>query len=141
MAERGAHVELEARERHRVDELVAHVDATNCDRVVMYLVQVASYVPEPEDGEVTTHILWKISVCLFSVVMPVALVLPCVSAPHAVASLCLPGSRTTVVLKWVHSRRYDTGELGIWYEEEGGTEMKTVITLRYNVYKFSTSFF
>ena len=36
----------------RLDELLPHVDATNCDRVVMYLVQVASYVPEPEDGEV-----------------------------------------------------------------------------------------
>ena len=40
-------------------------------------------------------------------------------AAHAVASFCLPGSRTAVVVKWVHSRRYDTGELGIWYEEEG----------------------
>ena len=36
----------------RLDELLPHIDATNCDRVVMYLVQVASYVPEPEDGEV-----------------------------------------------------------------------------------------
>ena len=35
-------------------------------------------------------------------------------------SVCVPGSRAAVVLKWVHSCRYDMGkQLGIWYEEEG----------------------
>ena len=28
------------------------MDKTNCERVVMYLSQVAMYVPEPEDGQV-----------------------------------------------------------------------------------------
>ena len=35
-----------------LDELVQHVDKTNCERVVMYLSQVALYVPEPEDAQV-----------------------------------------------------------------------------------------
>ena len=35
-----------------IESLVQHVDKTNCERVVMYLSQVAQYVPEPEDAQV-----------------------------------------------------------------------------------------
>ena len=38
----------------RLDELVAHVDKTNCDRICAYLAQLAQYVPEPEDSMVLT---------------------------------------------------------------------------------------
>ena len=37
----------------KVEDLVQHVDKTNCERVCMYLGQVANYVPEPEDAQVT----------------------------------------------------------------------------------------
>ena len=32
-------------------KLIEHVDKTNCERIVMYLSQVANYVAEPEDAE------------------------------------------------------------------------------------------
>eukprot|EP00320_Phaeocystis_rex_P019011 CAMPEP_0119057336 /NCGR_PEP_ID=MMETSP1178-20130426/1809_1 /TAXON_ID=33656 /ORGANISM="unid sp, Strain CCMP2000" /LENGTH=627 /DNA_ID=CAMNT_0007038153 /DNA_START=52 /DNA_END=1932 /DNA_ORIENTATION=+ len=35
-----------------IESLVQHVDKTNCERVVLYLGQVANYVPEPEDAQV-----------------------------------------------------------------------------------------
>ena len=35
-----------------IETLVQHVDKTNCERVVMYLGQVANYVAEPEDAQV-----------------------------------------------------------------------------------------
>jgi hypothetical protein len=38
----------------RLDELVQHVDKTNCDRICAYLAQLAQYVPEPEDSMVLT---------------------------------------------------------------------------------------
>jgi len=38
----------------RLDELVAHVDKTNCDRICAYLSQLSMYVPEPEDSMVLT---------------------------------------------------------------------------------------
>ena len=38
----------------RLDELVQHVDKTNCDRICAYLGNLAQYVPEPEDGIVLT---------------------------------------------------------------------------------------
>lgn len=36
----------------KLEALTPHVDATNCDRICMYLLQVAQYVPEPEDAQV-----------------------------------------------------------------------------------------
>jgi 26S proteasome regulatory subunit N1 len=36
----------------KLEALTPHVDATNCDRICMYLVQVSQYVPEPEDTQV-----------------------------------------------------------------------------------------
>ena len=38
----------------RLEEIVQHVDKTNCDRICMYLGQLAQYVPEPEDSMVMT---------------------------------------------------------------------------------------
>ena len=36
----------------QLDALLPHVDKTNCERICLYLEQLASYVPEPEDSEV-----------------------------------------------------------------------------------------
>ena len=38
----------------RLEELVQHVDKTNCDRICAYLGSLAQYVPEPEDTTVLT---------------------------------------------------------------------------------------
>ena len=38
----------------RLEELIEHVDKTNCDRICGYLGSLAMYVPEPEDSMVLT---------------------------------------------------------------------------------------
>ena len=60
----------------RLDELIAHVDKTNCDRICAYLSQLSHYVPEPEDSMVLTvavNALRKLSRCPEALMMAVRL--------------------------------------------------------------------
>ena len=46
--------------------LTPHVDATNCGRICMYLVQVSQYVPEPEDSQVRPNTAFSRSISMYT---------------------------------------------------------------------------